>query len=233
MITAIVLLVAFQGWWLWQTYKDDLREVRFRTNILFRETIWQLQTGKLKMDSGIQVRMNASRQMEAIFSMMRSQQHSRNTDSVTITRKNDPHNPAHREAIIDQLARPGNARQLMFEMLTGIDSLQDSLTISEIDDRYRQQLQKEKFNISYTIKRVKTKPPKEDGSPNWERNEVAIGFANPVTYRLDIGDTTSYLLKKFAPANPVFPFSGGTYYFLIPDINKKPASAATAHGFEK
>lgn len=198
MITAIVLLVTFQSWWLWQTYKDERRELRFRTNILFRETIWQLQTGKLKMDSGIQVRMNASRQMEAIFSMMRIQ-NSQGDDSVKILRTKELPSPAHGTAIIDQLGKPGNARRLMFEMLTGIDSLQDSLTIKEIDDRYRLQLQKEKFNINYTIKRVKTKPPKEDGSPNFERNEVAVGFANPITYRLDIADATTHLLKKLSP----------------------------------
>jgi len=71
--------------------------------------------------------------------------------------------------------------------------------IAEIDDRFRLQLKKAKFNVNYTIKQVKTKPPKEDGSPNWERNEVPVGFANPVTYRLDVEDATAHLLKKLSP----------------------------------
>jgi len=199
MIAAIVVLVAFQSWWLWQTYKDERREVRIRTNILFRESIWQLQTEKMKMDSSVQVRMNAGRQMAAIISMMKAYNGEPGDSGRKIEQKMIVRNSPDTN-IISQLGRPSNASRMMFEMLTGIDSLQDSLTISEIDKRYRQQLNKQGFKINYTIKRVKAKPlKKEDGTPNFERNEVSVGIAHPITYRLDIGDSTGQLLKKLLP----------------------------------
>lgn len=198
MVAAIVLLVAFQSWWLWQTYKDERREVRFRTNILFRETIWQLQTEKLKIDSSMQVRINAGRQMNAIINLIKSQHEQKNDSAAVLPQKTEVQG-AHSDGIIAQLGRPDNARRMMFEMITGIDSLQDSLTIKEIDDRYRQQLNTQGFQINYSIKKVKTKPPKDNGSPNFDRNEVPVGFAKPVTYRLDIEDTTAHVLKKLSP----------------------------------
>jgi two-component system, OmpR family, phosphate regulon sensor histidine kinase PhoR len=198
MVAAIVLLIAFQSWWLWQTFKDERREIRYRTNNIFRESVWQLQSEKLKIDSSMRVRLNAGRQMAAIMNLMRNQ-HMVGADSVIIRRQETGMQSAHTSTATALPGGPTNVRRVMFEMITGIDSLQDSLTISEIDARYRQQLNTQGFQIDYSIKRVKTKPPKEDGSPNFERNEVPVGFVNPITYRLDIDDTTAYVLKKLSP----------------------------------
>ena len=82
-------------------------------------------------------------------------------------------------------------RDKVFNLLYGVDSLQDSLRVAEIDSAYRQVLAEEKLNIPFSIIRT------EGTSPDEHRfNQVTVGLANPVTYKLDLGNTFPYLMKR-------------------------------------
>ena len=196
MVLAIVLLTAFQAWWLWKTYKDERREIYMRVSPMFRESIWQLQTQKLRMDSSVTVRVNAVRQLSAIINILRSNIEKETPQKPTA---NNPTNPYTDTTLIDYIRKPGNGRRMMYAMLLGVDSLQDSLTIREISSHFQKQLDKETIPLQYTIKRVKTVKPKENEPPRFDRNEITIGFLKPITYRLDIKNPTSYLVKKLSP----------------------------------
>ena len=197
MVMAIVLLTAFQGWWLWKTYKDERREIYMRVNPLFRESIWQLQTRKLRMDSSVTVRANAVRQLTAIINILRSNIEKETPPGSKFVPA--PPTPYTDTTLIDYIRKPGNGRRMMYAMLLGVDSLQDSLTIREIRNNYQQQLDKDSIPLQYTVSRVKTIPPKENEPPRFDRNEVTIGFLKPITYRLEIDNPTGYLLKRLSP----------------------------------
>lgn len=86
---------------------------------------------------------------------------------------------------------PTPGRERVFNLLYGVDSLQDSLKVAEIDSAYRQVLAEEKLNIPFSIIRT------EGTSPDEQRfNQVTIGLANPVTYKLYLGNTFPYLMKR-------------------------------------
>jgi two-component system phosphate regulon sensor histidine kinase PhoR len=198
MVLAIVLLVSFQSWWLWKTYKDEKREVYMRVSPMFRESIWQLQAQKLHMDSSITVRANAVRQLSAIINILRSNIEKEGVETPG-PKKIKAAVPVTDTTLIDFISKPGNGRRMMYAMLLGVDSLQDSLRIREIRERYQKQLDKENIPLSFEIKRVKTIPPKENEPPKFDRNEVTIGFLKPITYRLEIQNPTTYILKRLYP----------------------------------
>jgi len=86
---------------------------------------------------------------------------------------------------------PGEGGNI-FNLLYGVDSLQEPLRLSEIDSAYRISLKREKLNIPFSILEKNTKGSK--GKPVF--NEVTVGFAKPVTYQLQLGNTFPYLIKQ-------------------------------------
>src|ERR1700712_965448 len=57
MIITILVISAFQVYWLRKNYVEEKHLFSVRTNILFRETIFRLQASKLKLDSNIRIRV--------------------------------------------------------------------------------------------------------------------------------------------------------------------------------
>lgn len=53
----ILLITAFQAYWLSKNYREEEKLFTSRTNILFRETIFRLQASKLKLDSTVSLRI--------------------------------------------------------------------------------------------------------------------------------------------------------------------------------
>lgn len=53
----ILLITAFQAYWLSKNYREEEKLFTSRTNILFRETIFRLQAAKLKLDSNFSLRI--------------------------------------------------------------------------------------------------------------------------------------------------------------------------------
>lgn len=79
----------------------------------------------------------------------------------------------------------------IIQLLYGVDSLQDSIRIGEIDTAYRTELQRQKLSIPFTISRAAIANKELEPA-----NEVTVGFAHPVTYRLSTGNTVPYLLQQ-------------------------------------
>jgi two-component system phosphate regulon sensor histidine kinase PhoR len=87
----------------------------------------------------------------------------------------------------------GNGDRI-FNLLYGVDSLQDSLRLSEIDSAYVMALKAEKISIPFSILQL-------DSThiavvPVF--NEVTVGLAHPVTYQLSLGNTVPYLIKRLS-----------------------------------
>lgn len=59
MLLAILAVGAFQVYWLSKSYREEEQNLRIRTNILFRETVYQLQSEKLKLDTNIRIHVSA------------------------------------------------------------------------------------------------------------------------------------------------------------------------------
>lgn len=91
-------------------------------------------------------------------------------------------------------SRPPQANQF-FRLMYNVDSLiqRDSLTINDIDSAYRIRLAEEKIKIPFTIQRIDS----VDRDPSSDM-QVTLGFSRPLTFKLNIGSTTSYFLNKLS-----------------------------------
>ena len=50
MIIAIAAITGFQGFWLRESYLKEKRNLEFRSNVVFKETVRNLQAKKLNLD---------------------------------------------------------------------------------------------------------------------------------------------------------------------------------------
>jgi two-component system, OmpR family, phosphate regulon sensor histidine kinase PhoR len=223
MVITLVAIISFQGWWLKNNYSREERSLNIAANVNFQETVRRLQAQKMKwIDSNFvdsprqgkmkvmfdedlpggrhpEVRMLAQEEMVQMLSAMK-------TKMVDSLKKMHPGNSA---VVIsmnagEQLARKDTIDRrltfdrrvkgdVIFKVLSGIDSLQDSLKISEINLAYRKSLQEDKLDVPFTIKRCDTTCyfSEEPGTP-----QATVGFTKPVTYQVKLGNTFPFLVKK-------------------------------------
>ena len=82
-------------------------------------------------------------------------------------------------------------------VLSSVDSLQDSIGINELSVKYAQILKAERISIPFTITSHKAVFTDEMRPPPFENeNEITIGFNKPVTYRVDVSKTTAFVIRK-------------------------------------
>lgn len=219
---AILGITGFQLYWLRQNYVRERKTLTIKAEVAFRETILQLQVAKLKLDGVVWNGHDSSRgNMKIVMHDNNGEQ-----VSVRIKPKEEIVSTINviRTKLKDSLkmkmdVKPGmvitmnrtsvdigkdslkferelqgspDGRNHIFNLLYGVDSLQDSLRLAEIDSAYRKILTAEKLNIPFLI----TKRNTADSTNESVMNEVTVGFAHPVTYQLQLGNTFPYLLKQ-------------------------------------
>jgi two-component system phosphate regulon sensor histidine kinase PhoR len=69
--------------------------------------------------------------------------------------------------------------------------------VAELEKAYSKRLAEQRLDVPFRIKRVPT-PETDSGKPRF--NEVTLGFNNPVTYQLNLGNTFPVLLKRISAA---------------------------------
>lgn len=225
MVISILGIAAFQFYWLKKSYEREEKTLAIKSEATFRQTIQQLQVAKLKLSSitpgslhkkngthfeggdsnGNRVSVSFSPKDEIVstINVIRSKL----DDSL----KNNPGVKAGMIISLDKTSLKYTHDSLDFDktvsirgqdriiqLLYGVDSLQDSLRIKEIDTAFSIALKQQKLNIPFSVQKL----DKKDKSADREFNEVTVGFVNPVTYKLQLGNTFPYLLKQIA--QPIF-----------------------------
>ncbi|MET0463343.1 MAG: HAMP domain-containing sensor histidine kinase [Chitinophagaceae bacterium] len=86
-----------------------------------------------------------------------------------------------------------SGRTNVFRFLYDMDSLsqKDSVTIKEIDSAFAKRLDAEKLNVDFAVSRVNRAKPDSSAV-----NEVTVGFASPMTYRLSLDNEMGFLFGK-------------------------------------
>ncbi len=240
MLAAILLIVSFQGWWLYKTYKEQQREMYWSSHMYFRESIWQLQGSRLKLDSNEKFRP-PGRGESVVFMMnmvRRRLNEKKPGDSVTAVRiqsgKEGPMVVRINKGGDSLANKKEKAAERMLDIMMGADSLLQPLTISEIRAKYDRQLKKRNMGISYSITQDSV-DIKEDGTPDVDRNEVIVGFSHPVSYKLKIQNERAYLFKKLAPQLGFSLFLIGltivSFYLLYKNLLKQRRLTALKNDF--
>jgi len=203
MVLTIIAIAAFQVYWLRKAYEREERTLDRQTNMLFRETVGSLQVSKLKLDKftdtagrsrvivssdspGAALRMQpVSQKMVAMMNVMMQKMKDSSRERRFI-----------RESLSDTIKLKtnfGGRKDRLIQFLFDVDSAQDSIRVKELTAAYARRLDEQNLDVPFSVSRV---PTKESDEPVF--NEVTMGFRHPITYRLDLGNTTSFVLKRIS-----------------------------------
>ena len=210
MALAIGALIAFQTFWLRKNYQEEQQTLRIQTNVLFREAVFESQASRIQLDTTINIRRAAAGPAIRVVSALQS----RYRDSTSPNRKakgrvfislEGPHRRSDTVIALrnDTLAfrrlsaTPGE--KAFIKILESAEGMKDSLTIKEISDKYAAMLKREGINLPFLISRFDGVRRDEFIPPELEEaNEVSIGLVKPVTFRVDVDNTTGYVLRKMS-----------------------------------
>ena len=206
----ILAIVGFQVYWINKSIEREERTLDMRTNMMFRETIRNLQTAKLKLDklsvsdSSGKPNVFVRRELvgnpeyrrlprEKMVSMMDVIMQKTNDSSQprVLIRSRGTHDSLQ---ILNQAMSPRQSRIMQF--LFDVDSLQDSIKVKEIEAAFAKRLEEQNMELPFSISRVATRETEDRRI----FNEVTLGFADPITYRLDLGNTFPFILKRISSA---------------------------------
>ena len=201
MALSIIVIGGFQVYWLKKSYEREKRTLDMRTNIIFRETVRNLQASKLKLDKILfdtlpdhrqhirmesgndTARRRSNNKMVGMMDVLIQRAKDTTGTRITLKRNNDT------SSISSQQISPRQSRIMQF--LFDVDSLQDSIRVAEISIAYKTRLKEQGLDLPLVVSRV---PTRESDEPVF--NEVTLGFRNPITYHLDLDNTLPQILKR-------------------------------------
>jgi len=219
MCITILVITGFQAYWLKNNYAREFRTLEIKTNMAFQRTIYQLQASKLRFEirndssrpgqfrvfkdlpsKTINVRMAPKQDIlematilrDGISDSLQEENEAGRTEFLPMERRNVYYENIPGDSI--KRRYPNVRSKAVLQFLYGVDSLQDSVRINEIIPAYSQALKKENAVVPFSVIRSNTIARSEE--PVF--NEVTLGFAKPVTYKLILGNTFPYLIKKIS-----------------------------------
>lgn len=216
MILSIIGIAAFMFYWLKESYDREEKNLNIKTSALFEQTIKQLQIANLKLnnvsqdslpDQGLHIKkmMQDVNKKESLMVSMPAKSGIVSTINVIRGKLKDSSRKDSGHLIIsinettiskDSVKISSDPvvknHEKFVQFLYNIDSLQDSLSVKEIDSAFRRQLLKEKTKVPFSILQSNGSVVLNESTDNG----ITVGFARPVTYKLQLGNTVPYLLKR-------------------------------------
>lgn len=220
MLLAIVALVAFQGHWLRKNFLEEQENLAFRTDVLFHDAMQEVQAEKLHLDSGINFRVRSKYSTVGTLDIMRKRvmgdslrkRKMAQTEVIVRPKGNikwlseaGPPRPKIPDSVTTirlfngKVSASGDGE--IIQVLRGVETLHDSITVEDLSIKYAKLLREEKIDLGFAITKEKA-PAREDdffpGPHEGKRNEITLGFTNPVTFKVDPEDSTWFTLKKMS-----------------------------------
>ena len=220
MIITLLGIISFQGWWLKNNYDREKRSLNISADVNFQETVRRLQTQKIKWNDSNFVdtphsgkmkilidedlppgkhpnirflpRQEMVTMVEALKSKMRDSLQKDRVNSAVVISMDAAGTMATRESTSAKFDKHV-PKDMIFRVLSGIDSLQDSLKVGEISLAYRNALKENKIVVPFDVLRLDSTHNFEEGPGSMQ---ATVGFVHPVTYRVELGNTFPYLVKK-------------------------------------
>ena len=217
MIITITVITGFQVYWLKDNYDREKKALQIKTNLAFQEAVHKLQAVKLKLpypfaDSatqGEQTRIfldgnGASadsfprRKIITLVNTIREKIQDRkkgdSTPGSTLVFSMKTARILPEDSLPVRIRKMTDTGNHLLNILYRVDSLQDSIRVSEIAASYAGMLKKEKPDVEYKILRL----PAGAAGYEADMSKAVVGFAHPITYQLILTDARAYLFKKIS-----------------------------------
>jgi len=221
MFATILVIVGFQVYWLKNNYDREKRSLQIKANVAFQETVRHLQAAKFKLkeppgsdslhkskmrvivdgdlrESDMDVKVMPKQEVVTMVSAMRdklrdSLKNTRINSAVIISmNKKDGSHYDPSDSFPVRLEKRVDGNNKIFQFLYGVDSLQDSLKIPEINLAYQKRIEREALPVPFTVTRLNKTTETDD----LDLTDITVGFAHPITYHLELGNTFPYLIKR-------------------------------------
>ncbi|HVV06055.1 MAG TPA: HAMP domain-containing sensor histidine kinase [Puia sp.] len=229
MVVTIAAIVLFQAYWLRKNYVEENRVLTLRTNLLFRETLFKLQASKLHLDTSFHFKAGEPPVPVGVLSTVNiirdrfspdSPVEKGHARSVIVTMRGDQGVKSSDTGVNEVFFQKHGAGGGVAAFLARVDSLQEPVTVKEMQDRFAQVLSKEGIHASFVIKATPMSgrkdrtfipdgeegrvilPDKEEGSvirPDVDEGSVILGFAKPISYQVRLENTFWLMARRLGP----------------------------------
>lgn len=225
MTLTILGITGFQAFWLKETYVREEKTLAFKTETAFINTVRNLQASKIKLERIFSDSFPHDRKVfisdgnpEESFNYRPDPRQDIITtinvlqdkikDSLEKKRVKQPgivlsfnkstfsykHDSTGPDQTVGPLKLRSKSQNLMFRFLADVDSLQDTIKVKEITTTYTKVLKDQKTAVPFTIRRLDSAVISEGPGSN----QITVGFAHPITYKMELGNTFPYLVKQIA-----------------------------------
>jgi len=216
MCLTLVVIIAFQVYWLRDNYGREKRTLQLKTAAVFQETLQQLQATKLKLpgdmaffsgrreeqrflldenSADLYAPMKQQRQMITMVNTLSSKlRDSLKKDTslkttIVVSLDKGPHINFKDSSRVNFKSTDSNKQ--VFNILSKVDSIQNTLDIAELNRAFAENLKKQNLDIAFTAF-------KKAGNTADEKDlaQITIGFAHPFTYSFLLNNTGFYIIKR-------------------------------------
>lgn len=223
MLVSILVVTGFQVYWLKNNYDREKHTLQIKANVAFQDAVRHLQAEKLKLKDPffdtmhldkmrVDLKLDLSEptisadempkggivtMVNAIRDKMRDSLKNAQVDStviISMKKSADAHVP---DSLRGKLLKKNiyvktDGGNKFFQFLYRVDSLQDSLRVPEITVAYQKKMDEQSLPVPFEIIRLSN--VQEDDEP--EFSNVTVGFAHPITYHMQLGNSFPYLMKR-------------------------------------
>ena len=217
MISTIILIAAFQFYWINRLYKDEWQNLRKETDVIFRDVTYRLQLqrfrsadtlfGKGIPDNLFFLDVMDSVKENVIDSVMTERAHG-NQRHVVISITGDAHHDSmNNEAkIITQSVDtfnmpfpPPDGAPGVLKYFSNNKTLNDSLPLYKIDSAYKAELIKNGITLSFAIKSFSGKENELHNTIKTDElktNFTFVGLSQAHAYQAEFANPFNYILNK-------------------------------------
>lgn len=223
MAATILLIIAFQVYWMQKLYVEETTNFKKTTDVIFRDAMYRLQVQRFTGDtlalrgelndnlfmadfisSVEKIKGGDSLKQKLVISM---DSHTEKVSSTEERNKiNDRDTVVYMSSKQDDIPPP-----FMGQMLLRNKNLSDSIPVKAIDSIYKALLLKEGINVSFNI--VRTNPTMiasdsgeakkftikiDEPKGAFATKRVPVGLLDPVFYRAEFTDPGLYVIKKMS-----------------------------------
>ncbi|RYZ23287.1 MAG: HAMP domain-containing histidine kinase [Chitinophagaceae bacterium] len=213
MVLTITGIAGFQYYWLRQAYEREKRTLWRTSNITFRETVRQLQGSKMKFermgpdtageagkviirnfnDGPVKVQLHSDSNMIGMVQVLGERfLRERRSDSGRLNRAIALSDPDRPDSVELERRRRFKQRDQLFQILYEAEAAQDTVRLMEVDTAFARRMRGLNLAVPFQVERL----PR--GASDSSLNTVTIGFRNPITFRLSLGNTTPFLMQRIS-----------------------------------
>jgi len=214
MISTIILIAAFQCYWINRLYNDEWQNLKKETDITFRDVVYRLQLQRFKKDTtffkkGVPDNLFVLDVMDSVkgkFFDSVIEQHTGKQRQVTISVIDKHHDSINDAEYIRQdvdsfnmpLAAPGDAPRIV-KYFSNNGSLNDSLLVRQIDSAFKTELLKNAITVPFTVKSFSGKEEEMHTGirpHELKTNFTFVGLSQARAYQAEFASPVSYILNK-------------------------------------